>query len=377
MNCAVKAYDGKEPFIFISYAHSDAHLVYPIVERLALDGYRVWYDDGIHVGEDWTEAVAQRLDDSSVCVAMLSENSVASVNCRNELAYSLSEGKTLIGVKLTDFEMPRGLKLQLGNITYMERFRYGESEFYERFDTSAGVSGCRAESPRITEEQLKAWHDRWANAAPVKRDRGEPRKVSLTAPAPAAHASKKPLILVGVAALLVLAVLAVVLLPRLSKGTAEPEAPAVTEELEPTPEPEPTAAPVILESSAMDVLEYDSSPGFELSGVDCNLVGSGQTAELEITLNWEDNQKVNAVTCFLNQTVPIQSGRIAQFQKDYYKMTGSPLWTEGEIAPSHTAYYGNVPAQGPIYLLLFCFDEDGTIIAYVTVDVDYPQEGEA
>lgn len=94
MNCAVKAYEGQEPYLFVSYAHDDAHLVYPIVERLVMDGYRIWYDDGIHAGEDWTDKVASRLDGSSICVAMLTENYVRSINCRNEMAYSLSAGKT-------------------------------------------------------------------------------------------------------------------------------------------------------------------------------------------------------------------------------------------------------------------------------------------
>lgn len=80
--CRAKAYDGKEPYLFVSYAHNDAQMVYPIIEHLALDGYRIWYDDGVHAGEDWLEKVASRLDDSSICLAMLSENSVNSINCK-------------------------------------------------------------------------------------------------------------------------------------------------------------------------------------------------------------------------------------------------------------------------------------------------------
>lgn len=42
-----KAYEGDEKFIFISYAHKDSETVYPIIEKLNADGYRVWFDDGI------------------------------------------------------------------------------------------------------------------------------------------------------------------------------------------------------------------------------------------------------------------------------------------------------------------------------------------
>ncbi len=225
MNCDVKAYDGKDPFIFISYAHDDAHMVYPIVERLVMDGYRVWYDDGIHAGEDWTETVALRLDESAICIPMLTENYVQSVNCRNELAYSLNSGKTVISIKLTDFEMPRGLKLQMGNAMYLERYRYGETEFYERLGISHGVSTCRAEEPRITDPQLMAWRAKWENATPIKRAQGEPEKVKLYRPRlpeeePVKNKSKKPMFIWLCAVLVVLIAVAVILLPGIKKDIA-------------------------------------------------------------------------------------------------------------------------------------------------------------
>ena len=37
----VRAYEGKEPFIFISYAHKDSERVLPILAQLQRRGYRV------------------------------------------------------------------------------------------------------------------------------------------------------------------------------------------------------------------------------------------------------------------------------------------------------------------------------------------------
>lgn len=39
--CNVKPYEGPESYIFVSYCHKDRHLVFPLVERMARDGYRV------------------------------------------------------------------------------------------------------------------------------------------------------------------------------------------------------------------------------------------------------------------------------------------------------------------------------------------------
>ena len=41
------AYNGNEPYIFISYAHKDSDKVLPIIRELQSRGYRVWYDAGI------------------------------------------------------------------------------------------------------------------------------------------------------------------------------------------------------------------------------------------------------------------------------------------------------------------------------------------
>lgn len=42
-----KAYEGAEPYCFVSYAHINSDRVYPIVEQLMQRGIRLWYDDGI------------------------------------------------------------------------------------------------------------------------------------------------------------------------------------------------------------------------------------------------------------------------------------------------------------------------------------------
>ena len=56
------AYEGKEPYVFISYAHKDNDSVMAILEQLELGGIRFWYDDGIAPGSEWPENIAQHLD---------------------------------------------------------------------------------------------------------------------------------------------------------------------------------------------------------------------------------------------------------------------------------------------------------------------------
>lgn len=44
------AYKGNQPYVFVSYAHDDAELVYPEIHRLREAGFNIWYDEGISPG---------------------------------------------------------------------------------------------------------------------------------------------------------------------------------------------------------------------------------------------------------------------------------------------------------------------------------------
>ena len=82
-------YEGKEPYVFVSYAHKDAALVLPVVAGLVESGFRVWYDAGIEAGTEWPEYIAAHLAEAHCVIAFLSPASVASQNCRQEITYAL------------------------------------------------------------------------------------------------------------------------------------------------------------------------------------------------------------------------------------------------------------------------------------------------
>ena len=87
MICRVLPYEGKEPFLFISYCHLNADIAYPLIEKLAADGFRLWYDDGIHPGSDWPEIIARHLNDCYACIELLTPEYAQSHNCRNEINF--------------------------------------------------------------------------------------------------------------------------------------------------------------------------------------------------------------------------------------------------------------------------------------------------
>lgn len=145
MLCRAIPYEGNEPYIFLSYSHKDAPRVYPLLEQMVRDGYRIWYDDGNHPGDDWLENIAGHLNHCRVCIAMLSANTGASHNCRNEVNLAIELNKKLMAVQLEQFDMPLGMRLQLGTIHYLKQYEYPSAHMLlEKLYETEGLKECLA-----------------------------------------------------------------------------------------------------------------------------------------------------------------------------------------------------------------------------------------
>lgn len=163
MLCRYKHYTGTEPYLFFSYCHKDADRVYPIIEQMAKDGYRIWYDDGIHPGEDWLEVIAKYLTNSAVCIAVISPESTSSHNCRSEINLSVELNKPIITIMLEDFELSLATRLQLGVTQYVRKYEFANSKaFYERLYSASALSQCCGEPielPADPDEQEQFYVD--------------------------------------------------------------------------------------------------------------------------------------------------------------------------------------------------------------------------
>lgn len=110
------AYDGQEPYIFISYAHKDSDKVFPIIRALNDRGFRVWYDVGIEAGTEWPEYIASRLNSCTCFLAFISQNALDSHNCRREINFAIELRKDPLAVYLEDVKLSLGMRMQLGSL---------------------------------------------------------------------------------------------------------------------------------------------------------------------------------------------------------------------------------------------------------------------
>ena len=159
MKCYSVPYEGNQEYIFFCFCHEDAPLVYPIIERLSIEGFRVWYDNGIHPGDDWPEVIAAHLSRAKVCVAAISKASAESHNCRNEVSFAIANNKPFVSVLIEDFPMPLGMQLQLSSSNYIKKNDYSQEKFYQKLLSAPTIADCRKAGDSASPTAIMEWQN--------------------------------------------------------------------------------------------------------------------------------------------------------------------------------------------------------------------------
>lgn len=139
----MEAYEGSEPYIFISYAHRDADKVWPILDKLNDSGYRIWYDDGIDAGSEWPAYIEDHLNRCAAVISFITPRSVNSSNCRKEITYALAKQKSFVYVMLEETELAQGMSLQLSDQYCVNRGSMPEEKFLNKLCSSGALEACR------------------------------------------------------------------------------------------------------------------------------------------------------------------------------------------------------------------------------------------
>ena len=173
MKCNAIPYEGELPYVFFSFCHENQEIVYPLIERMAAAGFRVWFDDGIHPGQEWPEVIAAHLNQSAVCVCAASIEFQNSHNCKNELTFAVNGKKTVMAILLEEFEMSLGLKLQLGNTQQLKLSEHTLEEFLDLFLNAPMLEACKGEPQLIEAHQFPK------NMTVVREHKKEEERMSL------------------------------------------------------------------------------------------------------------------------------------------------------------------------------------------------------
>ena len=130
--CSARPYEGHRNYIFVSYCHKDKQRVYPIIERLVQEGFRVWYDEGINPGSEWPEIIAEHLTGCAICPAMISEDAMNSHNCRREINYAILKKKPFISIMPENVALSPGMMMQLSTEQSLHLYELPEEAFFDK-----------------------------------------------------------------------------------------------------------------------------------------------------------------------------------------------------------------------------------------------------
>lgn len=127
------AYQGKDEYLFVSYARSEHEIVYKVINRFNEAGFNVWYDEGTAPGNEWHAEIAEALDRCSLYVVMITPDSMKSRNVKNEIHFALRKNKPFVVIYLKETELPLELELMIGHVQAILRYNMSEEEFQDRF----------------------------------------------------------------------------------------------------------------------------------------------------------------------------------------------------------------------------------------------------
>ena len=129
--CSVRPYNGEQKYIYLAHSFRDKSLVYPLIEQLTRDGYRVWFDEGITCPYDYTVDLARKIDNCGVMLAVFSEHTVDSTQFKREVNYAIMKKKELIAVILEEVQLSPGMELQMAAFPAIFKYRVDNDAFYK------------------------------------------------------------------------------------------------------------------------------------------------------------------------------------------------------------------------------------------------------
>lgn len=180
------AYHGKEPYVFVSYAHLDSEKVFKEIKRFNEAGFHVWYDEGIAPGNEWTDEIADALASCALFVVMITPTSAPRENVLNEINFALDEKKPFLAIHLEETVMERGLKLRIGTKQAILKYKMTEEEYIYKY-TEAFTRLILGQQKKVA-DAIAAPASSYVDA-PSRSDTSNPAVSSITeAPASASHA---------------------------------------------------------------------------------------------------------------------------------------------------------------------------------------------
>ena len=106
--CNAVPYTGLEKFIYVHHCRTDENAAYTLIEKLAREGYRIWYP----MPPINAEMVSEKVYQCMVFMPLYSDTAVQNHDFRKVITAAVLNGREVIPVFLQDMELSVGMKMQ-------------------------------------------------------------------------------------------------------------------------------------------------------------------------------------------------------------------------------------------------------------------------
>jgi hypothetical protein len=138
-----------DPFIFVSYARENSNFVYPEIERLKAEGYKIWYDkEQIRPSHLWSNEINEALEACSCFLVFIAKRAVESERVICEIRQALSLKKPLIVIYWQKVKLPPDLQSHLQEIQALEFYDLHRPSYESQLGRALAES-IRPPEPRV------------------------------------------------------------------------------------------------------------------------------------------------------------------------------------------------------------------------------------
>lgn len=128
-----QVYEGKDPYIFISYKHADKNLISPLVKRLYDEGLNIWCDNGLEYGTDYDDIIDHKIANCSLFVIFITKRVIEKASDRNEymkkeLDVANATNKKILPIFLDDVQLIGKYRIHLTGKHSLSKSNYKDDE---------------------------------------------------------------------------------------------------------------------------------------------------------------------------------------------------------------------------------------------------------
>lgn len=128
--CSIEPYSGPDNYIYIIYSQEDKGRVFPIIERMVKDGYRVWFNDVESSVLEHSEILECYLNNCSACIIFLSEKALRSHAFRMEFNSVILKKKLFTAINLEPVVVSLVMQMQFSTGEIISKYGLQKDETF-------------------------------------------------------------------------------------------------------------------------------------------------------------------------------------------------------------------------------------------------------